>query len=274
MAAASVAASHNGLPVAREMTAAISALLVSTRFAKARTSGLAAAGVFGGGHVGRLGEWVAMAAHQGLIALAFCNGGGKKGSVAPHGGVGRLLGTNPLASAVPVAGGPPIVVDFATSAVAEGKLRVARNRGQQVPEGLFLRTDGQPSTNPQDFYDGGVLLPAAGHKGYGLSLLVEALGGLLTGNGSPALPDFSGGNGVLFLLLDVAAFRPFDDFAAESAQVSAQARAVPPAPGFGQVMLPGEPEQRSAEQRAAGIPIDETTWAQLAAAVVEFGVDL
>lgn len=242
--------------------------------AKARTSGLAAAGLFGGGHVGRLGEWVVMAAQQGLIALAFCNGGGKKGSVTPYGGVGRLLGTNPIASAVPVAGGAPIVVDFATSAVAEGKLRVARNRGQQVSEGLFLRADGQPSTNPQDFYDGGVLLPSAGHKGYGLSLLVEALGGLLTGNGSPALPDFSGGNGVLFMLLNVDAFRPLADFAADSAELCAQAKAIPPAPGFTEVMLPGEPENRSAEQRAAGIDIDDATWAQLTAAVVEFGVEL
>lgn len=251
------------------------AFTIEKAIEKAHTSGLAAAGLFGGGHIGRLGEWVSTAAEAGMVALAFCNGGGKQGIVTPFGGVARLLGTNPVAAAVPVEGKPPIVVDFATSAVAEGKIRVARNRGQQVPEGLFLRADGQPSTQPDDLYNGGVLLPSAGHKGYGLSLLVECLGGLLTGHGSASLGrEFNGGNGVLFILLSIEAFRPFADFTADTALLYERVKAVPTAPGFQEVMLPGEPEARTAAQRAAGITVDDATWAFISGAAERFGITI
>jgi LDH2 family malate/lactate/ureidoglycolate dehydrogenase len=252
---------------------------VAARFAmevtieKARAEGLAATGLFNCTHVGRVGEWVEMAAEQGLISLAFCNGGRPGGHVAPYGGVARLLGTNPIAAAVPVAGRPPVVVDFATSVVAAGKLRVARNRGQAVPEGWILGPDGRPTTNPDDYYAGGMLLPAAGHKGYGLSLAVEFLAGLLTGRGSPALPGFVPGNGVLFLVLSIEAFRPPEAFLREGAALCERAKTVPPALGFNEVLLPGEPEQRTAERhRAEGIAVDEVTWAQLTAAAAALGV--
>jgi uncharacterized oxidoreductase len=246
-----------------------------TSLAKARAHGLAATGLLNCNHVGRLGEWVQMAADAGMISLAFCNGGGARGAVAPFGGAARLLGTNPVAAAVPVAGQPPLVIDFATSAVAEGKLRVARNRGKSIPEGWILDSAGRPSTNPHDFYNGGVLLPAAGHKGYGLSLLVELLGGLLTGNGSPVLPDFGTGNGVLFLVIAAGVFRPAEAFLADAAALCEQVKAVPPAEGFAEVMLPGEPEQRSAaRRRAEGVAVDEATWGQLGAAAATLGVDV
>lgn len=242
--------------------------------AKARAHGLAAAGLFNCGHVGRLGEWVQMAADGGLIALAFCNGGGITGAVAPFGGAARLLGTNPIAAAVPLGDRPPLVLDFATSAVAEGKVRVARNRGQTIPEGWILDAQGHPTTDPNALYNGGMLLPTAGHKGYALSLLVEMLGGLLTGNGSPALGGhYRPGNGVLFLLLNVDAFRPLADFLADSAALAARTKAVPPAPGFQEVLLPGEPEQRiAAQRRAQGISLDEATWQLLCQAAQSLGV--
>jgi uncharacterized oxidoreductase len=252
---------------------------VAARFAmqvtidKARTQGLAATGIFNCYHVGRLGEWVQMAADQSLIGLAFCNGGRRPGTVAPYGGRARLLGTNPIAAALPVAGRPPVVIDFATSAVAEGKLRMALDRGQRVPEGWIQGPDGQPTTNPKDFYAGGLLLPAAKHKGYGLSLLVEFLGGILTGRGSPALPGFKVGNGVLFLVLSIEAFRPLEAFLADGAALCEQVKAVPPAAGFDEVLLPGEPEHRAAESRRAdGIQVDESTWVQLTAAAAELGI--
>lgn len=252
---------------------------VAARFAmgvtieKARTEGLAVTGVFNCTHVGRLGEWVEMAAEERLIGLAFCNGGRPGGHVTPHGGVARLLGTNPIAGAVPVAGRPPLVVDFATSVVAAGKVRVARNRGQSVPEGWILGPDGRPTTSPEDYYAGGMLLPAAGHKGYGLALLMEFLAGLLTGSGCAALPGFAPGNGVLFLVLSIEAFRPLEAFLADGAALCERVKAVPPAPGFDEVLLPGEPEHRTAERcRIEGVPIDEVTWAQLAAAAAELEV--
>jgi uncharacterized oxidoreductase len=241
---------------------------------KTKAQGLAATGLFNCNHVGRLGEWVQMAADQELIALAFCSGGRPGGLVAPFGGAGRLLGTNPMAAAVPIAGRPPFVMDFATSAVAEGKVRVARNSGKPIPEGWILDAEGRPSTNPTDLYEGGVLLPTAGHKGYGLALLIEFLGGILTGQGGPWLPSYTTvRNGIIFLALSVQAFRPPEEFLADGATLYEKVKATPPAPGFGEVLLPGEPEQRTAEERQqAGITIDETTWTQLTEAADSLGV--
>lgn len=240
---------------------------------KTQAQGLAATGLFNCNHVGRMGEWVEMAAAQSLIGLAFCNGGATKGSVAPYGSATRLLGTNPIAAAVPVSGRPPLVIDFATSVVAEGKLRVMRNQGRSIPKGWILRADGQPSTDPNDYYAGGVILPAADHKGFGLSLLIEFLGGLLTGHGSPVLPDFPGGNGVLFIVLAPRAFQAAEDFLADGADLCEQVKEIPPAPGFKEVLLPGEPEQRMAEEhRARGVSVDEATWTYLTETATSFGI--
>lgn len=231
---------------------------------RAKSHGVAAAGLIHSGHVGRLGEWVELAAEHDTLALSFCNGGGTSGAVAPFGGAERVLGTNPIAAALPVGDDTPIVLDFATSAVAEGKVRVARNRGKSIPEGWVLNKDGLPTTNPADLYEGGMLLPAATHKGYALSLLVEYMAGLLTGGGTPVLPGFSPGNCVLFIVLDIAAFRNPSDFHTDSQAVAARVKGTKPAPGFDRVMLPGEPEQQMAAQRGAeGIQVDDATWALL-----------
>jgi uncharacterized oxidoreductase len=228
---------------------------------RAKTHGVAAAGLIHSGHVGRLGEWVELAAEHKTLALAFCNGGGPTGAVAPFGGAERILGTNPLAAALPVGNDAPILLDFATSAVAEGKVRVARNRGKSIPEGWILNKAGLPSTNPADLYEGGMLLPAATHKGYALSILVEFMAGLLTGGGTPVLPGYTPGNGVLFIVLDIAAFRPAAEYDIDSQAVAQRVKATKPAPGFDRVLLPGEPEQRMAATRSAeGIQIDDATW--------------
>ncbi len=227
---------------------------------RAKEHGVSAAGLINCGHVGRLGEWVELAAAQNALALGFCNGGGVTGIVAPFGGAERVLGTNPIAAAIPV-DGPPIVLDFATSAVAEGKVRVARNRGKTIPEGWVLDVNGLPTTNPHDLYNGGVLLPAAAHKGYGLSLLVEYLGGVLTGNGTPALPGYLPGNGVLFIVLDGDAFRPWADYLRTADELAERVRHTRTAPGFDEVLLPGAIEQRNeAARRATGVLVDDATW--------------
>lgn len=245
-----------------------------TAIDKGRQHGLAAAGLVDCGHVGRMGEWVEMAAAEGLIGLAFCNGGGGRGIVAPFGGTQRILGTNPIAAAIPLAQRAPVVLDFATSAVAEGKVRIARNSGKSIPEGWILDKEGRPSTHPADLYDGGVILPAAGHKGFGLSLLVEFMGGLLTGSGCPAL-GMAPRNGVLFIVLNVDAFRPLIDFTAEGDAMVAAIKGVKPATGFDEVLLPGEPEARTAaHRRQHGIPLDDMTWSQLVEAASARGVSL
>lgn len=243
---------------------------------RAKRFGLSSAGLYHSGHVGRLGEWVEMAARRDAIAFAYCNGGGPSpGRVTPFGGAQGLLGTNPVAAAVPVAGRPPIVMDFATSAVAEGKVRVARNRGKAIPEGWILNGAGEPTTDPNDLYNQGMLLPAAGHKGYALSLLVELVGGILVGNSAPGLPDYQTRNGVLFIVLDIAAFRPVAEFLDKGGAYRDLVKAVTPAPGFAEVLLPGEPEVRSeAQRRAAGLTVDDATWKLLSDAAASYGLPM
>lgn len=247
--------------------------------AKARVHGVAATTLHNSDHVGRVGEWVAMAAEEGLIGLAFCNGAGPGGLVTPYGGMERKLGTNPFAAAVPMNGRSPngrsaFVLDFATSVLAEGKVRVARNAGKPLAEGVILDKAGHPSTNPQDLYEGGMLLAAGLYKGYGLSLLIELLGGILTGMGSPALPEYDRFyNGVLFVVLAIEPFRPLAEFLLDAGRLADAVAATKPAPGSTGVLLPGEPEEQTAViRRRDGIPIDETTWGELTAVGERFGV--
>ena len=240
---------------------------------KARGNAVAAVGLKHSGHVGRLGEWVELAAEEGLIALAYANGGRSGGLVAPFGGAERRMGTNPVAVAIPLQDRPAVLLDFATSAVAEGKVRVALNSGKPIPEGWALDKHGAPTQNPADLYDGGMLLPAAGHKGYSLALLSDFLGGILTGAGGPSLPGTILGNGVLFVLLNIDAFRPMAEFFADGSQIADWIKSTRPAPGFEEVLLPGEPEARSAQTRQEnGIPLDDNTWSQIVRAALKLGV--
>ena len=240
---------------------------------KARGNAVAAVGLKHSGHVGRLGEWVGLAAEEGLIALAYANGGRSGGLVAPFGGAERRMGTNPVAVAIPLQDRPAVLLDFATSAVAEGKVRVALNSGKPIPEGWALDKHGAPTQNPADLYDDGMLLPAAGHKGYSLALLSDFLGGILTGAGGPSLPGTILGNGVLFVLLNIDAFRPLAEFFADGSQIADRIKSTRPAPGFDEVLLPGEPEARSAQTRQEnGIPLDDNTWSQIVRAALKLGV--
>ncbi|MEZ4512621.1 MAG: Ldh family oxidoreductase [Chloroflexota bacterium] len=244
--------------------------------AKAKTHGVAATTLHNSDHIGRVGEWVAMAAEANLIGLAFCNGAGPGGLVTPYGGMERKLGTNPFAAAVPINGRSPFILDFATSVLAEGKVRVARNAGKPLAEGVILDKAGHPSTNPHDLYEGGMLLPAGLYKGYGLSLLIELLGGVLTGMGNPALPEYDRFyNGVLFIVLAIEPFRPLADFLLDAGRLAEAVTATKPAPGSHGVLLPGEPEEQTAFMRCRdGIPLDETTWGELTAVGERLGVGM
>lgn len=240
---------------------------------KAANQGMAAGGLINSGHVGRLGEWVGMAADRNCIGLAFCNLGGREGTVAPFGGTKRLLGTNPLAVGVPLEGEPPVIVDFATSLVAEGKIKIAFNKGMDLPPGVLLDKHGQPTVSPGDLYDGGVMLPAAGHKGFGLGLVCDMLAGVLTGSGAPRTGQGLMSNGVLFLVLNIEAFRALSMFWKEARDYVETVRSNPPAAGMDAVMVPGEPEQNTAAaRRAEGIPVDEATWNGLAQAAQKLEV--
>jgi uncharacterized oxidoreductase len=197
--------------------------------------------------------------------------------VAPWGGAGRRLGTNPHAIAVP---GPDGVVamshDFASSVWAEGKLRVKFNRGEAVPPGIMLDGRGEPSTDPRRYYTEppGSLLTAGAHKGFGLSIAVEILGGILSGAGAASGEPSVFRNGTLIVAVDPARFLPLADFHAQVAALMDWVRSAPLAAGATEIVIPGEPEARmERERRAAGVSIEDTTWRQIQSAAAEAGVD-
>jgi LDH2 family malate/lactate/ureidoglycolate dehydrogenase len=245
---------------------------------KAKQNDLAAAAIFNCGHIGRVGLYPAMASEAGLIGLAFANGGGSKPRVAPFGGMRAMLGTNPLAATVPLEGRPPLMLDFSTSIVASGKIRILQNKGEELPDGWILDREGHPSRQPQDYYDGGMLLPAAGYKGYCLGMFVDILAGLLSGAGTPTLPNgpYRLGNGVFFIALNIEAFQPAEIFGAEVQRLCETLKATPANNGCESgVLVPGEPEQLiKARRLVEGITIPEGTWQRISEAARSVGVDL
>lgn len=213
-------------------------------------------------HIGRLGEYAEAAARGGCLGIITVGAGGAKlnGRTAPFGGGLGVLGTNPIAVGVPTGDDVPFVLDFATSVVAEGKLQVARSKGVTVPPGCIVDKDGQPTVNPQDFYEGGRLLTFGGHKGYALSLFVCLLGGLSGQFDASGLVM----GGAAMIVLNIAAFTPLADYQQNVRAFLDGIKSIPTAPGFDEVLAPGDFEQRNRQQRlAAGVPIPATIHDQL-----------
>jgi len=240
--------------------------------AKARGGQTAAVSMVRCNHIGRLGEYTELAARQGLVAfMAGANFG--RGATAPHGGSARVLGTNPVSFALPAGETGPVVVDFATSATAEGKLSVARSKGLPVAPGILLDRQGRPSTNPDDFYQGGALLPFGGHKGYGLSVIADLLGRYLSGAERWATDQVTFAN--LIVAIDVEAFRPLPEYRERVDRRLDEIRAVPPAPGFEEVLIPGEPERRARARRMeTGIALPDDTRESLQALAARLHVPM
>lgn len=248
-------------------------LAARTVIAQANEFGVGAVTVTHCNHVGRLGEYVDMIARAGCIGMALANVGA---GVAPFGGRTRVLGTNPMAYAVPLAAGcDPVLVDFATSSVAEGKLRVAYDKSERVSPGLIVDQDGNPSTDPSAYYEGGALLPFGGHKGYGLSVMCELIGGGLSGMAPSCLPEFGGGNGPLFIALKGAAFVPDEQFFDQAGRFREAIKAAPTANGANAVMMPGEPEWNARRHRLAhGIELPDRTWDDITQLARDLNVDV
>ena len=173
--------------------------------AKARRMGIAMVGLRNVGHLGRVGDWADMAAEAGQVSLHFLNTSGAQ-RVAPYGGTDRRLSTNPITIGVPIAGGDPVVLDVTTSMVAEGKLMVALNKGERVPDGWIIDRDGAPTNDPKDFYDGGALLTVGAHKGSGLSIVTDLLAGAVTTGKSSDANDPILRNNMLSIYIDPAVF--------------------------------------------------------------------
>lgn len=234
---------------------------------KAARHGVAVIALRNSGHLGRIGDWPLMVARAGKLSLHFVNTTGAGILVAPFGGINRRLSANPIAAGIPIAGEAPILLDMSACTIAEGKIRVALNKGVPVPEGCLLDAQGQPTTDPRVFYADppGAILSIAGHKGYGLAVLCEVLAGALTGGGcsNPVHADRVV-NGMLSIILDPAFFQSDPAFAAEIRRFIAWVKSSEKASPTGEILMPGEIEERTKAQRLRdGIDIDETTWAQI-----------
>jgi len=236
---------------------------------KAKTNHVAAVGLFENTHTGRLGRFSEIAAEQGVYALITGGGGNphpRHCSVAPYGGSKRFMATNPFAFGLPGGEFGPVVVDTSTSMTAEGKLRVYRATKTPVPEGWILDKDGRPTTDAEDFYAGGVILPAAGHKGFGFGLIAELLGDALVGN--PYELNW------FIIAVDIAAFRPLSEFTSRTEEILHKLKEVPPAAGHKEVMFPGEPEAQIAKQRMqTGITFADEIWEKILETAGKVGVE-
>ena len=245
---------------------------------RARAHGVAVVGVRNSGHMGRIGAWAEQAAAAGLVSLHFVNTTGFGIQVAPFGGSDRRLSVNPIALGVPRPGEEPLIHDMSTGTIAAGKIRVARNKGELLPEGAIIDHRGRPTRDPEAFFTEppGALTTAAGHKGYGLALFVEVLAGALTGGGS-GHPDNPSAdrpiNNLLSILIDPERMAGGRVVAADLERLTAYVTASPPATPGGDVLLPGEIERRTrAERLAHGIPLDPNTLDQLRGAARAVGV--
>ena len=233
--------------------------------AKAREQGVALLGIRNTGHLGRIGHWAERCAEAGFVSLHCVNTSGFGVLVAPRGSSQARLSANPMAAGVPVAGGPPIILDISTASIAEGKIKVARNAGKLLPEGCVVDAAGQPTRDPNAFYGPprGAILPVGGHKGSGLSVIIELLAGALTGGGCTAPGSENAKvlrNNMFSLVLRPDLLGAGNGLAPEIETFMAWIKAAPPIEVGGEILLPGELERRTRQQRLAdGIPLDQAT---------------
>jgi len=219
-------------------------------------------------HLGRIGHWAEMAVAEGLVSMHFVNVI-SHARVAPYGGRDARFGTNPCCIGVPLPGEPPFLLDYATSAVAQGKLRVAHNKAEKVPPGRLIDPEGNPTNDPRYAVvpPFGAMLAFGEHKGYGMAIACELLGGALTGGGTWHYEESSKQrvlNGMLTILLDPRQLGTAVAFEREARLFLDWLRKSRPAPGFDRVRIAGEPEREMRERRTRdGIPVDEATWEEI-----------
>ena len=246
--------------------------------ARARQTGCCTVALGNAHHLGRIGAWAELAAQAGLVSLHFVNVI-SRGIVAPYGGADARFGTNPFTAGIPLPGRPPMILDFATSMVAQGKTRVAHNKGEPVAPDLLIDNTGRPTTDPRFAVEEpyGAILAFGAHKGYGLAVLCELLGGALAAGMTQHTGDASKKrilNGMLTVLIDPAALGDKAGFEREAQAFVDWVLASPPREGFEPVRLAGDPERASRARRLAdGVPVDATTWQQILAAAERLGVD-
>jgi len=245
--------------------------------ARAKQHGVCVMALANAHHLCRIGQWAEQAVAQGLVSISFVNVISRP-IVAPYGGSDARFGTNPCTIGIPLPGQPPMILDMATSAVAQGKIRVAHNKGVKVAPGLLIDDKGNPTVDPRY----GVIEPLGAlttmglHKGYGLAVACELLGGALSGGGTQRTGERTKKrvlNGMLSILIDPARLGTGDFFGREAAQFIDWVKQSPPAPGFDKVRIAGDPERETRAKRARdGIEVDATTWRDILAAGEKVGL--
>jgi uncharacterized oxidoreductase len=262
----------------------VTPIAVKLGIEKCKKAGLAAVALRNAGHIGRVGDWAEMAAAEGLVSVHFVNAAGSL-LVAPFGGVEKRLSTAPYCVGIPRQGQDPIVLDFATSVVAEGKCLVASRGGKKLPKGALIDADGSLSEDPHVLYgsytpDGardhtkgtGAIRAFGEHKGSGLAFICELLGGALTGTGATA-PDRRFANGMLAFYVDPKVIDTSNFFDGEIARYVNFIRQTKPIAGVEEVLIPGDPERKTrAERTKNGVPLPDDTWAAIVNTAREVGV--
>jgi hydroxycarboxylate dehydrogenase B len=252
---------------------------------KCQAMGLAMVALRNAGHIGRVGDWAEMAAAAGFVSVHFVNASGSN-LVAPFGGVDRRFSTAPYCVGVPRKGEPPLILDFATSVVAEGKVLNASFGGKKLPVDALVGPDGKTGNDPhllygdytpsgpRDYRKGEGAIRAFGdHKGSGLAFMCELLGGSLTGTGATE-EGRRFANGMLSFYVDPAKIDPDGFFPVDVAKYTKHVKASRPITPGGEVLVPGEPEQRMrAERGKNGLPLPDDTWAAIVAAAKAVGID-
>ena len=247
---------------------------------KAETHGLAGIAINQANHIGRLGSYVETIARHDMIGILYVNAVGAPAyRMAPWGGTEPRLATDPLAKGIPTSNGDPIVIDMTTTVVAEGKVRLKRNRKEQTPVGWLLDAEGNSTTDPNSLYanPSGSIQPlggiAAGYKGYGLNIAIELLAGALSGTGCVGKKGQRLSNGVMLLAISIAEFCDLQEFFEESDRFIAFVKSSKPSRKDSKIQLPGEVELLIKNKRMKnGIVIDEETWAQICNASSDFGL--
>jgi uncharacterized oxidoreductase len=263
----------------------VAAQAVNIGIDKCIAMGLSAVALRNAGHIGRIGDWAEMATDVGLVSMHFVTAAGSL-LVAPFGGVDRVFSTAPYCVGIPRPDAAPLILDFATSVVAEGKVLVASRGGKKLPGNALIGPDGKESDNPHllygDYEEGGDRDYRAGpgairafgdHKGSGLALMCELLGGALTGTGATR-EGRRFANGMLSFYLDpkrIDADQMFSGEIARYVDFVKRSKLIEP---DSEILLPGEPERRTrAERLATGVPLSDETWASIVAAARSVGVD-
>jgi uncharacterized oxidoreductase len=228
------------------------------------------------GHTGRLADYMEMAADEGLIGIgAACVG---SAITTLHGGMKPITGTNPMAFGIPARGGRHIILDFATASMSMGEIQKRVRNKEKIPDGVMLDGQGNPTTDFKTFRGPprGVMLAFGGHKGSGVALITEILGGILSGNGIGKNWWNKGGHGVNGLFLQAFAveeFQPLEIFYDKVDELIELVKATPRAPGFAEILLPGESgRRREAKRKQHGVDIEASTWTDLAQLAAALGV--